>query len=47
MFFTYGYKGELHEIKLTFSPRTSPHLAGFHYLKDIALPGIARAKQWI
>ena len=36
--FTYGYKGELHEIKLTFSPEDFPHLAGFHYLKDIALP---------
>ena len=36
--FTYGYKGELHEIKLTFSPADFPHLAGFHYLKDIALP---------
>ena len=34
--FTYGYKGELHEIKLTFSPEDFPHLAGFHYLKDIA-----------
>ena len=36
--FTYGYKGELNEIKLTFSPEDFPHLAGFHYLKDIALP---------
>ena len=36
--FTYGYKGELHEIKLTFSPEDFPHLAGFRYLKDIALP---------
>ena len=36
--FTYGYKGELHEIKLTFSPEDFPHLAGFHYLKDLALP---------
>lgn len=36
--FTYGYKGELHKIKLTFSPEDFPHLAGFHYLKDIALP---------
>ena len=36
--FSYGYKGELHEIKLTFSPEDFPHLAGFHYLKDIALP---------
>lgn len=36
--FTYGYKGELHEIKLTFSPEDFPHLAGVHYLKDIALP---------
>ena len=32
--FTYGYKGELHEIKLTFSLEDFPHLAGFHYLKD-------------
>lgn len=23
---TYGYKGELHEIKLTFSPEDFPHL---------------------
>lgn len=36
--FTYGYKGELHEIKLTFSPEDFPRLAGFHYLKYIALP---------
>ncbi len=36
--FTYGYKGELHEIKLTFSLEDFPHLAGFHYLKDLALP---------
>ena len=36
--FTYGYKGELHPINLTFSPEDFPHLAGFQYLKDIALP---------
>lgn len=35
---TYGYKGELHQINLTFSPEDFPHLAGFHYLKDLALP---------
>ena len=36
--FTYGYKSELHEIKLTFSLEDFPHLAGFHYLKELALP---------
>ena len=35
---TYGYKGELHQINLTFAPEDFPHLAGFHYLKDLALP---------
>ena len=27
---TYGYKGELHQINLTFSSEDFPHLAGFH-----------------
>lgn len=36
--FTYGYKNKLYEINLTFSPDDFPHLAGFQYLKDIALP---------
>lgn len=35
---TYGYKKELHPINLTFSLEDYPHLAGFQYLKDIALP---------
>lgn len=35
---TYGYKGELHRINLTFSPEDFPHLAGFQYLKDLVLP---------
>ena len=35
---TYGYKGHLHTINLTFSPEDFPHLAGFQYLKDIRLP---------
>lgn len=36
--FTYGYKGNLHTINLTFSPEDFPHLAGFQCLKDIRLP---------
>ena len=36
--FTYGYKGELHTINLTFSQEDFPHLAGFQYLKDVAFP---------
>ena len=36
--FTYGYKGHLHTINLTFSSEDFPHLAGFQYLKDIRLP---------
>lgn len=35
---TYGYKNKLYKINLTFSPEDFPHLAGFQYLKDIALP---------
>ena len=36
--FTYGYKHRLYTINLSFSPEDFPHLAGFHYLKDITLP---------
>lgn len=36
--FTYGYKNKLYTINLTFSPQEFPHLAGFHYLKDVSLP---------
>lgn len=36
---TYGYKNKLYKINLTFSPEDFPHLAGFQYLRDIALPG--------
>ncbi len=35
---TYGYKAHLYTIQLTFSPEDFPHLAGFHYLKDLSLP---------
>lgn len=35
---TYGYKNKLYEINLIFSLEDFPHLAGFQYLKDIALP---------
>lgn len=36
--FTYGYKGKLYQINLTFSSEDFPHLAGFQYLKDLTLP---------
>jgi len=36
--FTYGYKGKLHTINLTFSQEDFPHLAGFQYLKDVVFP---------
>lgn len=35
---TYGYKGKLRKVTITFSPSHFPHLAGFQYLKDITLP---------
>nr|WP_276009042.1 PBECR4 domain-containing protein [Aequitasia blattaphilus] len=41
---TYGYKNKLYEINLTFSPNDFPHLAGFQYLKDLALPKYNRSK---
>lgn len=36
--FTYGYKKRLYTIHLNFSFEDFPHLAGFQYLKDLALP---------
>lgn len=36
--FTYGYKKQLYTINLAFSMGDFPHLAGFQYLKDLALP---------
>ncbi|MCD8177853.1 MAG: PBECR4 domain-containing protein [Tannerellaceae bacterium] len=36
--FTYGYKKQLYTVNLTFSPEDFPHLAGFQYLRDLALP---------
>lgn len=42
--FTYGYKKQLHQIKLTFSPEDYRHLAGFQYMKDISLPNYSSAK---
>ena len=36
--FTYGYKKQLHTISLSFPSEKFPHLAGFHYLKDVNLP---------
>ena len=36
--FLYGYKKTLYTINLSFSYEDYPHLAGFQYLKDIALP---------
>ena len=42
--FVYGYKKSLYPINLTFSPEDYPHLAGFQYLKDIALPNYTSAK---
>lgn len=36
--FTYGYKNKLYGIQLLFPPERFPHIAGFQYLKDIALP---------
>lgn len=36
--FTYGYKNKLYSIQLLFPPERFPHIAGFQYLKDIALP---------
>lgn len=35
--FTYGYKNTLHTITLVFAPSDFPHLAGFHYMKDISV----------
>lgn len=42
--FTYGYKRQLYPIMLTFSLEDYPHLAGFQYMKDIALPNYSSAK---
>ena len=42
---TYGFKKKLHDVTITFDPRDFPHLAGFHYLYDIALPRYSSAKQ--
>ena len=42
--FTYGYKKKLYPINLTFSLEDYPHLAGFQYMKDIALPNYTSAK---
>lgn len=42
--FTYGYKKKLYLIKITFSLEDYPHLAGFQYMKDIALPNYSTAK---
>ena len=36
--FLYGYKKTMYTIDLSFSYEDYPHLAGFQYLKDIALP---------
>ncbi len=35
---TYGYKGKLETITITFSTGDFPHLAGFQYLKDVKMP---------
>ena len=42
--FVYGYKKQLHPINLIFSLNEYPHLAGFQYAKDIALPNYSSAK---
>lgn len=42
--FTYGYKMKLYTINLAFSPSDFPHLAGFQYLRDLALPRYSPAK---
>lgn len=42
--FTYGYKGTLHTINLTFPYEAFPHLAGFHYLKDLSIPRFNSSK---
>jgi hypothetical protein len=42
--FTYGYKHKLYPITLTFSISEYPHLAGFQYMKDVALPNYASAR---
>lgn len=42
--FVYGCKKTLYPINLTFSLEDYPHLAGFQYLKDIALPNYTSAK---
>ena len=42
--FTYGYKKKLYPINLTFSLEDYHHLAGFQYMKDIALPNYTSAK---
>ena len=34
---TYGYKKNLYQINITFSASEFPHLAGFHYLKDLGI----------
>lgn len=41
---TYGYKKQLYPINLTFALEDYPHLAGFQYMKDIALPNYTSAK---
>ena len=35
---TYGYKGKLETITITFSTGDFPHLAGFQYMKDVKMP---------
>ena len=42
--FTYGFKMKLYTINLSFSSEDFPHLAGFQYLKDLALPRYTPAK---
>ena len=42
--FVYGYKKQLYPINLIFSLNEYPHLAGFQYAKDIALPNYSSAK---
>ena len=36
--FIYGFKKQLYTINLSFSPEDFFHLAGFHYLDDLAIP---------
>ncbi len=42
--FTYGFKKRLYTINLSFSQSEFPHMAGFQYLKDLALPRFTPAK---